>query len=361
MKHILSLDGGGIRGVFSLEVLLRMQELLRKEYGKDDLVLADHFDFFAGTSTGAIIATCLCWGMSVQEILSFYLAYGKTMFRPIPWYRPVKKYLVSKYDAQPLSDLLQKTFSEDGEGKVPAMLDTARLKKLLLVVIRNHTTGSQWPLTNNLKAKYNDPSLPDCNLRIPLWKVVRASTAAPVFFDPEEIELGGRRSLFVDGAVTPYNNPALITALTAVLPCYRLDWTPGAENIRLISVGTMRFSSGVLASAGKLWLGNNVALIPSALIQGIAWQQDYLCRCLGECIFGDKVDDEVGDLVGSQLPGSRWFSYVRYNQSYNAAALEKLLEKDSQLSKLDALQAIPFLRESGKAYANANVKIEHLI
>ena len=361
MKRILSLDGGGIRGVFSLEVLLRMQELLRAEYGSRDMVLADHFDLFAGTSTGAIIATGLCWGMAVEEILELYVKYGKTMFRPVPWYRPVKKLLVSRYQAKPLSELLQRIFSEDGQGQVPALLDSARLKKLLLVVVRNHTTGSAWPITNNRKAKFNDRSMPDCNLKIPLWKVVRASTAAPVYFDPEVIELGGQSSVFVDGSVTPYNNPALIAALTAVLPCYRIEWPQGPDNIRLVSLGTLRFSSGLTAKIGKLWLGNNVSLIPAALIQGIAWEQDYLCRCLGECIYGDQLDTEIGDLVGAGIPGAHWFSYVRYNQSYDAAALEKLLEADAQRSKLDAVHAIPFLREVGQAYAKEHVKLEHLI
>jgi hypothetical protein len=165
----------------------------------------------------------------------------------------------------------------------------------------------------------------------------------------------------VDGAVTPYNNPALIAALTAVLPCYRVDWTPGPENIRLVSVGTMRFSTALTVQVGKLWVGNNVSLIPSALIQGIAWQQDYLCRCLGECIFGDKLDSEVGDLVGARLPGSRWFSYVRYNQSYKTETVEELLQTDPRLSQLDAVHAMPFLREIGQAYATENVKLEHLI
>ena len=52
---------------------------------------------------------------------------------------------------------------------------------------------------------------------------------------------------------------------------------------------------------------------------------------------------------------------MRYNQSYNAAALAKLVETDSQLSKLDAIQAIPFLREVGLAYAKEHVRMEHLI
>jgi len=361
MKRILTLDGGGIRGVFSLEILLRMQELLRAQYGSPNMVLADHFDFFAGTSTGAIIAACLCWGMPVEEILELYVKYGKTMFRPVPWYRPLKKYLVSRYQARPLSELLQRTFSEDGNGQVPALLNTARLRKLLLVVVRNHTTGSAWPITNNLKAKFNNPALSDSNLKIPLWKVVRASTAAPVYFDPEVIEMAGRSSVFVDGSVTPYNNPALIAALTAVLPCYEVNWMPGPENIRLISVGTMRFSSGLPKKLRKLWLGKNVSLIPSALIQGIAWEQDYICRCLGECLFGDELDIEIGNLINERLPGSRWFSYVRYNQSYKTETVEELLQTDPRLSQLDAVHAMPFLREIGQAYAKGHVKIDHLI
>lgn len=117
MKRILALDGGGIRGVFSLAVLRRMQELLREHYDKPDLVLADHYDLFAGTSTGAIIATCLCWGMTVEAILDLYVKFGGTMFTPVPWYRPFRKLLVSRYEAKPLSAFLQRLFSEDKEGK----------------------------------------------------------------------------------------------------------------------------------------------------------------------------------------------------------------------------------------------------
>ncbi len=88
-----------------------------QHYQAPELVLADHFDLFAGTSTGAIIATCLCWGMTVEQILDLYLKFGTTMFTPVPWYKPYKKYLVSRYDAKPLSEFLQRLFSEDGEGK----------------------------------------------------------------------------------------------------------------------------------------------------------------------------------------------------------------------------------------------------
>lgn len=362
MKRILSLDGGGIRGVFSLEILLRIEELLREHFGNPKLVLADHFDFFAGTSTGAIIATSLSWGMSVEDILQLYIKHGTTMFQPVAWYHPVRRYLVSKYNAKPLSDYLQEMFSEDGKGKVPALLDTKRLKTLLMVVMRNHTTGSAWPITNNPLAKYNQPDLPDCNMKVPLWKIVRASAAAPVYFDPEEIMLGDQRHVFVDGAITPYNNPALIAALTAILPCYRLAWETGPDKIRLISVGTIRFAlSAANQDVRRMWVGYNVPRIPAALIQGIALEQDYLCRCLGHCMHGEDLDSEVGNLEGCPLPGRDWFSYVRYNKSYSGKAATELLQKHPNLDKLDAVQRIPLLREIGREYAKEHVQLEHLI
>jgi len=362
MKRILSLDGGGIRGVFSLEILLRIETLLRENLNKPKLVLADHFDFFAGTSTGAIIAAGLSWGMEVDKILELYVKHGTTMFQPVPWYRPIKRLFVSHYEAKPLSDMLRRLFSEDGEGEVPALLDSKRLRTLLLVVVRNHSTGSAWPITNNPCAKYNRADLPDCNLKIPLWKIVRASTAAPVYFDPEEIMLGNRRHVFVDGAITPYNNPALIAALTAIMPSYQLSWETGPDKIRLISIGTIRFS---LAAADKkvrgMWVGYNISRIPAALIQGIALEQDYVCRCLGECMHGEELDSEIGTLEGVTLPGRSWFSYARYNQSYMGKAAEELLRHNPQLAKLDAVHSIARLRELGSEYAQEHVKIEHLI
>ncbi len=362
MKHILTLDGGGIRGVFSLEILLRIETLLREHFKNPKLILADHFEFFAGTSTGAIIATGLSWGMSVDELLNLYVQHGTTMFQHVPWYHPVRRFLVSQYEAKPLSDMLRCLLSEDGKGEVPALLDSKRLKTLLLLVMRNHTTGSAWPITNNPLAKYNDVGLPDCNLKVPLWKLVRASAAAPVFFDPEEIMLGDRRHVFVDGAITPYNDPALIAALTAILPCYRLAWETGPDKIRLISVGTIRFAAPAPnKNVRHMWVGYNVPRILGALMDGISFEQDYLCRCLGQCLHGEELDSEIGNLEAAALPGRSWFSYVRYNKCYQGQTSMEVLKANPELAQLDAVHAVPAFREIGRKYAEEHVRIEHLI
>jgi patatin-like phospholipase/acyl hydrolase len=385
MKRILALDGGGIRGVFTLEVLVKIEEVLRDYYAKQDpekaktFVLRDHFDFLAGTSTGAIIATCLCWGFSAEKVKSLYLEEGRKMFEKASWRNPIRKLFFSHFDPGPLTAFLQNLFSE--EDGTPAKLSSHRLrngekKNLLMVVVRNHTTGSAWPLTNNPDAIFNDPKLPDCNAQIPLWQLVRASTAAPTYFPEERITLGETEYVFMDGSITPYSNPALIAALTAILPGYRINWPAGPENIRLVSIGTLSFSSELTVSDPTLSLVYYAKNIPKALLQSIGWQQDYLCRCLGDCLFaerldpvtlgGEKLDIEVGDLLAENPtsappPGRSWFSYVRYNRTFKKKEMQEILREHPDLASLEAVDSIPHLMRLGKAYAEANVKLEHLI
>ena len=73
-------------------------------------------------------------------------------------------------------------------------LGSDQLQTLLMIVLRNATTDSPWPVSNNPYAKYNDPTRPDCNLELPLWQLVRASTAAPTYFPPEVVRIGRRSS-----------------------------------------------------------------------------------------------------------------------------------------------------------------------
>jgi hypothetical protein len=141
-----------------------------------------------------------------------------------------------------------------------------------------------------------------------------------------------------------------------------LEWETGPDKIRLISVGTIRFSMAAASKeARRMWLGYNAPRIPAALIQGVGLEQDYLCRCLGQCIHGEDLDSEIGDLQGCALPGRSWFSYVRYNKSFMGQSAIEVLQKHANLDKIDAVRAIAPLREIGREYAQENVRIEHLI
>lgn len=76
-KRILSLDGGGLRGILTLGILERIEALLRERHGGDpDFRLCHYFDLMAGTSTGSIIAAALAQGWSVTRLRDQYLALG---------------------------------------------------------------------------------------------------------------------------------------------------------------------------------------------------------------------------------------------------------------------------------------------
>jgi len=308
-KRILTLDGGGIRGVISLGILSFVEQVHRDRRGDPTLVLADEYDLIAGTSTGAIIAACLSWGMDVSSILSMYREHGPMMFRPNkPWQR-----FRARYRAQEIALMFRRIFLED-DGALPT-LGTAKLRTLLLVVMRNATTGSAWPLTNNTQATFNTVGIDGCNLDIPLWKILRASTAAPTFFPPERIQLGSRTHTFIDGGITPYNNPSLIALLTATLPEYRISWNPGEDKISLLSVGTGASRIQLATKPiDRLNLIDHLRYVPPALIGSIGEEQDKICRVLGRCIFGESLDAEVGALSGhGPLDDARLCTYARLN------------------------------------------------
>jgi patatin-like phospholipase/acyl hydrolase len=105
------------------------------------------------------------------------------------------------YDSEPLAKMLKSVFGAD------TRLGSESIQTLLLLVMRNATTDSPWPISNNPFSKYNDASYSACNLKFPLWQLARASTAAPTYFPPEVIAIDGRQFIFVDGGVTMYNNP----------------------------------------------------------------------------------------------------------------------------------------------------------
>ena len=84
-KKILSLDGGGIKGIITVEILAKIEAELRVKEDNPSLVLADYFDFVAGTSTGALIAALISLGKSTDEIRDFYLESGKDMFHRASW------------------------------------------------------------------------------------------------------------------------------------------------------------------------------------------------------------------------------------------------------------------------------------
>ena len=237
-KRILALDGGGLRGILSLGILQKIEDILRERHGNEDgFRLSHYFDLIAGTSTGAIIAAILAMGWSVEKIRGKYMELGERVFEKSLFRKGLFR---AKYNEEKLIKELKKVYGED------TTLGDPKLQTGLLIVSKRIDTGSPWPVSNNPNGKYFE-SRPDGmigNREYPLWQVVRSSTAAPAYFDPESITIikkEGRKPVigeFVDGGVSPFNNPALQAFMYATMDGYRLGWSPGGDNILLVSIGT---------------------------------------------------------------------------------------------------------------------------
>lgn len=347
-KKILALDGGGIRGMLTVEVLAALESMLRQQLGKgDDFVLADYFDFVAGTSTGAIMATCISIGMSMDDIRGFYLDSGAEMFDQASLRKRFTRY---RYEDEALAGKLQAVLGPQ------TTLGDAKLRTVLMMVLRNATTDSPWPLSNNPFAKYNQRDRDDCNLDLPLWQLVRASTAAPVYFPPEKVRIGRREFIYVDGGITPYNNPAFQAFLMATVDRYKMQWQAGEDRMLVVSVGTGTSPDANAGLAeGEMNVLYNATRIPSALMFAALNEQDFLCRTFGRCRAGLPLDREVDDMIGSQGPlQQKLFTYMRYNAELTTDGLAALGLADvdpAHVQQLDSVKYIDELKRVGQAVA----------
>ncbi|MEM9387937.1 MAG: patatin-like phospholipase family protein [Pseudomonadota bacterium] len=359
-KRLLSLDGGGILGVISLGALRKIEQDLRAVTGKPDLRLNEFFDYIAGTSTGAIIAAGLSLGKTVDELEKLYVEEGADIFDKKGLAKRLWTRGRSSYSHKKLTARLKREYTEKS---ILELQNEARLSrdKHLMVVTRNVETDSPWPVSTNPAAKYNDPQRKDCNLKIPLWQLVRASSAAPTYFAPERLQWDpsdpDKQFYFEDGGVTPYNNPAFLLFKMATAPEYRCGWESGEDKMMLISVGTS-YSYRLLPDphSGGEGLIATAKTLPREFMLAMAIENDLSCRCLGRCVAGLPLDREVGDLIPADgAKTDRRFLYARYDVETSAQALATagLGDIDPDGLVMDNVKAIPDLQRIGRKLGEA--------
>ncbi|NUP99091.1 MAG: patatin-like phospholipase family protein [Armatimonadetes bacterium] len=204
--QILSLDGGGLKGLFSAAVLAHIEE-------DRNINIADHFDLIVGTSTGGIIALGLGAGLRPREILDFYVEQGPRIF-PHPRLRKVRQLFGPKYSGSTLQGVLKDRFGDRllGQSGKRLVIPSYNIGEddVYLFKTPHHTRlGRDW--------------------RVPMWKVAMATSAAPTFL-PTFREVNQQR--LVDGGVWA-NNPAMVGIVEAVAT---LDQS--FDSLRLFSLGT---------------------------------------------------------------------------------------------------------------------------
>jgi hypothetical protein len=312
-KRILSLDGGGVRGIISIAFLLRIEKLLRQRFGAAAR-LGDHFDFIGGTSTGAIIACALALGYSADHLKDFYTREARLAFRRRRWVVPL---LQSKFDARALRQQIEVVVGN-------RTLDTEDLITGFCLIAKRMDTGSPWIISNDPRAPYwEDGSKHIGNRHYPLLNLVRASTAAPHYFDPELLPIlpdspdrPGHSSfgLFIDGGVSPYNNPALALFQLVTFKAFGIQWPTGVPQLGIVSIGTGGSRERVAPEYAGV--GANLKLAFHALQSMMRDSESLaltLMQWLGESPQPWVINSEIGDLAGEAPPGGKLFHLLRYD------------------------------------------------
>ena len=184
--RILSLDGGGIRGVYTAALLQRCEA----EFCKGE-PLARYFDMIAGTSTGGIIALGLGLGISTADIVAFYRSDGRKIFPTLPMRLSGKARQLwnwafdPKLDHEALDNALKRRFGENllGRSSARLVIPAFMMPKTEIAVFK----------TDHHADFKNDHGTP-------MWKVARATSAAPTYLKGLEHEESGR--IFIDGGVS---------------------------------------------------------------------------------------------------------------------------------------------------------------
>lgn len=263
MKRILSIDGGGIRGVIPAVILAEIEKRMGRPIAKS-------FDFVAGTSTGGILALGLTMPgaggapkYSAADLVSLYEREGSTIFHRDPWRRliSVENLLEEKYPSTGIEKVLSRYFDE-------AMVSQA----LVEVLVTSYDIERRQPYFFKRHKARQDPTRD-----WPMWKAARATSAAPTYFEPAKLDFqAGDYLALVDGGVYA-NNPAMCAYAEA-----KSLW-PDEEDFLVVSLGTGELTRRIPYDQARGWgLAKWAQPILGVVFDGVSDTVDYqlreLCR-----------------------------------------------------------------------------------
>jgi patatin-like phospholipase/acyl hydrolase len=206
--RILSIDGGGIRGVIPATILNYLEKTLQNKSGNLDARLCDYFDLIAGTSTGGILTCCYLnpmedgRPMTAEKALDLYMKQGGSIFE-LPFSRKVTTLFGAteeKYSSSNMERIMQEAFG------TKTRLDDF-VKPCLI---------SSYDITDRKAVFFNQQDAKQYETRnFKVWEVARATSAAPIYFEPALVENDFGQALpLVDGGLFA-NNPAMCAFVEA--------------------------------------------------------------------------------------------------------------------------------------------------
>lgn len=380
-KRILSLDGGGIRGALTLGMLKKIETLLRAQTGDNNLVLGKYYDLISGTSTGAIIASGLAVGKTVDEIIQLYLNLGSEIFGkgrkhklfPRGW-TTMRAIFNENYSSKGLEKYLEDVFGDITIG------DQEKLFCGLAINTKRADTYSLWTVANHPGGKYYD-----ANSILKIWQLCRASSAAPYYFRPKKLNLRSRKdpvtgqykyfdATFIDGGVSLANNPAWVTFLTAIVPTFGFGWAPGEKNILITTLGTGNGQTKENPDELEKLKAIGWASKLSDLFMIDASEMNQATLELFGRNAGGKfaIDSQFEDLdkIAGQFTGTtdppvsptnKLFTFQRHNVSITEQGLTQLGYHFTEaqvkaLTQMDYHENVQTLLEIGSKYAEQNIQ-----
>ncbi len=313
---ILSIDGGGIRGVFPAMFLASLEAELKSK-GFEKWQIYQHFDLICGTSTGGILAIALALGIPAINIFRLYMDNAATIFgnkRNL-----LKSIFLPSYDRKNLEALLKETFTSCNQGIEPRLADC---KTNVCIPIYDLLHGKPSICKNKYHPKFTR------DYHIPAYQVALATAAAPTYFNPYSTkykDLNGIDKTFsnkVDGGVVA-NNPALVGIIEAQSAFYQ-----PLSNLRVLSIGTgyRKFTdSNNLQKCGlKYWVLPKPRIL-ELFMQGQSQQVENLISLMYSGIDGEKKGTPtfVYKRVNTEFDGT---SNIEMDET-NRDKLNKLAEK----------------------------------
>jgi predicted acylesterase/phospholipase RssA len=328
-KRILSLDGGGSRGLLSLGFLAHLEKHLGERSGNpESFRLAHYFDLIGGTSTGAIIATTLALEWKVRDVVELYFKLLPAIFAKSQVPGPLRL-LIPAFKNTAITHALNEYLGD-------RTLASEDLKTGLAIHAKRIDSGSAWILVNNPDWCFFNSAdrtgIP--NSEFYLRDLVQGSAAAPTYFNDVRIPLVRNKrgavsgyASFFDGGVSPNNNPALQLLLTVTEPAFGFNWPTGEQNLLIWSVGTgyvrkrfekrdkkRRSSAKPIADFRRLMYSSKVQAALEGYNHDISQQQITTMQALSRPRFPWYVNSEVRMQINTPLLArDPLFTYQRYD------------------------------------------------
>jgi len=249
-RRILSIDGGGVRGIIPAMVLAALERTTGKP-------ARDYFQFLAGTSTGAVIAGALAAGIPAERLVSLYERRGPELFRRIPGLTFLRRVITgTMYDVKTLNRMLAEELGNHADWQMNDVPND------IMITAKGLDDGHQWYFV-----KDRPGAKPGRTGSLRLVDCVTASAAAPTYFGPWEVKPLG---LLVDGGTGVAGNPTYQACVEAFE--YMKTYKP--KDTTIVSLGTGRF----LDRPRPTWILSWLEWILSELLRSPGEQQTELVQ-----------------------------------------------------------------------------------